>query len=80
MRDRDVVRGLGDLFVVPKGVEHCPTTDSEARFIILGTSVTSNAAGGKPDWSYSGRTPDVLRPQRTARSEQRDAIPLYRLS
>lgn len=57
LRDRDVVLGPGDLFVVPKGVEHCPITDSEARFLILGTSVTSNAAGGKPDWSYSGGTP-----------------------
>lgn len=53
LRDRDVVLQPGDLFVVPRGVEHCPMTDTEARFIILGTSVTSNAAGGKPDWSFS---------------------------
>jgi mannose-6-phosphate isomerase-like protein (cupin superfamily) len=51
LRDGDVVLGPGDLFVVPKGVEHCPVSSSEARFIILGTSVTSNAAGGKPAWS-----------------------------
>ena len=53
LRDRNVVMQAGDLFVVPRGVEHCPVSESEARFIILGTSVTSNAAGGKPDWSYS---------------------------
>jgi quercetin dioxygenase-like cupin family protein len=54
LRDRDVVLGAGDLFVVERGVEHCPRTDTEARFIILGTSITSNAAGGKPEWSENG--------------------------
>jgi mannose-6-phosphate isomerase-like protein (cupin superfamily) len=58
LRDHDVALRPGDLFVVPKGVEHCPETTTEARFIILGTSVTSNAAGGKPDWSIGGGTPD----------------------
>ncbi|MFZ7088253.1 cupin domain-containing protein [Curtobacterium sp. RRHDQ10] len=58
LRDRDVVLGPGDLFVVERGIEHCPRTDTEARFIILGTSVTSNAAGGKPAWSEHGGTPE----------------------
>jgi mannose-6-phosphate isomerase-like protein (cupin superfamily) len=58
LRDHDVVLRPGDLFVVPKGVEHCPETATEARFIILGTSVTSTAAGGKPDWSVNGGTLD----------------------
>jgi len=51
LRDRDVVMHPGDLFVVPRGVEHRPSADGEARFLIVGTSTTSNAAGGKPDWS-----------------------------
>jgi hypothetical protein len=25
----------------------------EARFLLVGPEVTSNAAGGKPDWSYT---------------------------
>jgi hypothetical protein len=28
------------------------------RFLIVGTSITSNAAGGKPDWSRDGGAPD----------------------
>lgn len=52
LRDRNVELAPGDVYVVPKGVEHCPKSDTEARFIILGTSITSNAAGGKPNWSY----------------------------
>jgi len=54
LRDRDVVLGPGDLFVVPRGVEHCPKADEETRFLVIGTTITSTAAGGKPDWSYPG--------------------------
>ena len=54
LRDRKVILNPGDLFVVPMGVEHCPTAEEETRFLILGRTVTSNAAGGKPEWSYSG--------------------------
>jgi quercetin dioxygenase-like cupin family protein len=52
LRDRDVVLHPGDLFVVPRGVEHCPVADVEARFLLVGTTTTSTAAGGKPQWSH----------------------------
>jgi quercetin dioxygenase-like cupin family protein len=51
-RSGDVELRPGDLFVVPRGLEHRATTDGEGRFLIIGPSVTSNAAGGKPEWSY----------------------------
>lgn len=57
LRDRDVDLDPGDLFVVPRGVEHCPVADEEARFLIIGTNITSTAAGGKPQWSVGGGTP-----------------------
>lgn len=53
LRDRSVELRPGDLFVVPRGVEHCPVAEEEARFLIIGPSVTSNAAGGKPAWSVT---------------------------
>jgi len=49
MRDRNVDLGPGDLLVIPRGTEHCPI----ARFLLVGPEVTSNAAGGKPGWSYT---------------------------
>lgn len=52
LREGDVVLEPGDLLVIPRGVEHCPKVEGEARFLLVGPEVTSNAAGGKPEWSY----------------------------
>lgn len=41
----------GNLFIIPRGVEHCPVASKEARFMLVGPDITSTAAGGKPDWS-----------------------------
>lgn len=57
LRTGDVVVNAGELLVVPRGVEHRPRADDEVRFLIVGTSVTSNAAGGKPAWSAGGGAP-----------------------
>jgi len=49
LQERNVELGVGDIFVVPRGVQHCPRADQEASFLIVGLNITSNAAGGKPD-------------------------------
>ncbi|WP_136254951.1 cupin domain-containing protein [Onishia niordana] len=49
LRGRNIELYEGDMFVVPKGIEHCPKAESEAEFLIAGINVTSNAAGGKPN-------------------------------
>jgi hypothetical protein len=33
MRDRSVELGPGELFVIPRGTEHCPVAREEARFL-----------------------------------------------
>ena len=48
LRDRDVVLGPGELFVVPRGVEHCPRADEEASLLLIepaGTVNTGDAGG-----------------------------------
>ena len=35
LRDRDVILNPGEIFVVPKGVEHCPKADEEVRVMLL---------------------------------------------
>jgi mannose-6-phosphate isomerase-like protein (cupin superfamily) len=50
LRDRDVQLGPGELFVVPKGVEHCPRADEEAHVLLIepaGTPNTGDAEGAQ---------------------------------
>jgi mannose-6-phosphate isomerase-like protein (cupin superfamily) len=42
MRDRHVHLGPGELFVVPRGVEHRPVADQEAYFILIEPPGTAN--------------------------------------
>ena len=35
LRDRDVELSAGQLFVVPRGVEHCPRADEEAHVLLI---------------------------------------------
>ncbi|QOX65674.1 cupin domain-containing protein [Anoxybacterium hadale] len=49
LRDENIELFEGEMFVVPKGVEHCPKAHEEVEFLIVGLSITSNRAGGKPN-------------------------------
>jgi mannose-6-phosphate isomerase-like protein (cupin superfamily) len=76
MRDRDVDLGPGDLFVVPRGTEHCPIAHQEARFLLVGPEVTSNAAGGKPDWSHTSARLSRRRQSRMAPPSTVSTVPV----
>lgn len=48
LRDGDVVLRPGQLFVVPRGVEHCPRSDAEVHALLLeprGVANTGDAGG-----------------------------------
>jgi mannose-6-phosphate isomerase-like protein (cupin superfamily) len=49
LRDRDVVLGPGELFVVPRGAEHCPKADVETHILLIEPRETVNTgdAGGE---------------------------------
>jgi mannose-6-phosphate isomerase-like protein (cupin superfamily) len=50
LRDRDVVLKSGEMFVVPKGVEHMPVASEECEMLLIepaGTLNTGNAGGDK---------------------------------
>ncbi|EIM74125.1 cupin 2 protein [Nitratireductor aquibiodomus RA22] len=42
MREGDVELGPGELFVVPKGVEHCPVAEEEAHLLLIEPAGTPN--------------------------------------
>ncbi|MEM7736048.1 MAG: cupin domain-containing protein [Deinococcota bacterium] len=51
LRDRNIDLQEGEIFVVPKGVEHCPIANEEAHVMIIepsGTPNTGNEATAKP--------------------------------
>jgi mannose-6-phosphate isomerase-like protein (cupin superfamily) len=48
LRDRNVELDAGELFVVPRGVDHCPRADEEASILLIepaGTVNTGDAGG-----------------------------------
>ena len=50
LRDRDVVLGPNDVFVVPRGVEHCPKAEVEVSAVLFepkGTVNTGDAPGDR---------------------------------
>jgi mannose-6-phosphate isomerase-like protein (cupin superfamily) len=42
LRDRDVELNPGEMFVVPRGVEHCPRADPEAEIVVIEPMGTTN--------------------------------------
>ena len=51
MRDGNVILGPGEMFVVPKGIEHCPVAEEETHMLLIepsGTPNTGDAATAAP--------------------------------
>ena len=51
LRDRNVELGPGELFIVPRGVEHCPVAHEEVHLLLIeptGTPNTGNRATAQP--------------------------------
>ena len=47
MREGDVVLGPGEMFVVPKGMEHCPVAEEEAHLLLIEPSGTPNTGDAR---------------------------------
>jgi mannose-6-phosphate isomerase-like protein (cupin superfamily) len=48
LRDRNIELDEGELFVVPRGIEHCPRADEEAHVLLIepiGTPNTGDTGG-----------------------------------
>lgn len=48
LRDGDVELDPGQLYVVPKGVEHCPRADAECQILMVEPSATVNTGDQAP--------------------------------
>lgn len=47
MREGNVTLGPGELFVVPKGIEHCPVAEEETHLLLIEPTGTPNT--GNPE-------------------------------
>jgi mannose-6-phosphate isomerase-like protein (cupin superfamily) len=47
LRDGDVLLKAGQMFVVPKGVEHCPVAEEEAELLLIEPTGTPNTGDPK---------------------------------
>jgi mannose-6-phosphate isomerase-like protein (cupin superfamily) len=56
LRDGDVSLGPGQIFVVPRGVEHCPIADGEVHALLIEPAgvVNTGDAGGALTAAYDG--------------------------
>jgi mannose-6-phosphate isomerase-like protein (cupin superfamily) len=54
LRDGDVTLGPGQLYVVPRGIEHCPITDEETHALLIEPAgvVNTGDAGGPLTATY----------------------------
>jgi mannose-6-phosphate isomerase-like protein (cupin superfamily) len=53
LRDGKVSLGPGEMFVVPKGVEHCPVAQEEAHILLIEPTGTPNT--GNPETAAARR-------------------------
>ena len=63
LRDGDVLLREGEMYVVPKGVEHCPVAEDEAELLLIEPTGTPSRATGNPR-GRCRRTPETLRQPR----------------
>lgn len=47
LRDREIVLGPGDLYVVPRGVEHCPEAHEETHVLLIEPEGTPNTGDSR---------------------------------
>jgi len=48
LRDRDIVLGPGEMYVVSRGVEHCPRSDRGAEILLIEPAGTVNTGDAPP--------------------------------
>ena len=53
MRDKEVVLNAGEMFVVPKGVEHCPKAEPDTHFMMIEPASTGHTGDLQTDVTVS---------------------------
>lgn len=59
LRDRDLTLSRNELFVVPRGVEHCPRADGECQVLLIEPSATVNTGDTPSSFTQQRRVMDA---------------------
>jgi mannose-6-phosphate isomerase-like protein (cupin superfamily) len=49
LRDKNIVLGEGEMYVVPKGVEHCPKAEDDTHFMMIEPATTAHTGEFKSE-------------------------------
>ncbi|KAM0793961.1 cupin domain protein [Usnea florida] len=61
LRDRDVILNPGEIFVVPRGVEHCPKAEQEVGVLLLEPKgVVNTGDSGREDLRIAPKAMESL--------------------
>jgi len=53
LRDKNIVLKEGEMFVVPKGVEHCPLAEEDTHFMMIEPATTAHTGTLKSEVTVS---------------------------
>ena len=53
LRNRNIVLKAGEMFVVPKGVEHCPLAEPDTHFMMIEPATTAHTGSLESDVTVS---------------------------
>ncbi len=60
LRDQNIELQPGEMFVVPKGVEHCPIAEPDTHFMMIEPASTEHTGGQELDVTVSHENQDWL--------------------
>ena len=60
MRDGDITLEPGQMYVVPKGVEHCPIADEETHFLMIEPASTAHTGSVNSEKTVSVEKQDWI--------------------
>lgn len=49
LKDRDIVLDPGEMFVVPKGIEHCPCAEPDTHFLMIEPASTQHTRSNQSE-------------------------------
>ncbi len=60
LRDKSIELGVGEMFVVPKGIEHCPIAEPDTHFMMIEPSNTKHTGSLESEVTVSAENQEWI--------------------